>query len=55
MNTDTTYCSRDCANISCVRNKKHIHEGSEHIWFCDFWWSNFKDCEWYKDEQNNDN
>lgn len=44
MNTDITYCTRDCANTECFRNKVHIDKEQEYVWQSDF-----EGCEVYKD------
>lgn len=45
MNADITYCTRDCANTNCIRNKVYIDATEEYVSYC-----NFEDCEEYKDE-----
>ena len=42
-NIDITYCSRECSNVECKRNKKHIPEDVKYVSMSDF----FGDCsEW---------
>lgn len=44
MNLDITFCSRNCENTECKRNKKHIPEDAKYVSMSDF-----KDCEDYKE------
>ena len=59
MNTDITYCTRDCANTECLINKVQIYEGKKSILLATnyqidkeqeyVWQSDFEGCEVYKD------
>ena len=45
-NTDITYCTRDCGNMECNRNK-------EHLFFYEFtWMASFDDCKEWKEVQD---
>ena len=37
---DITYCSRECANMECKRNQKHLPQGAKIVSMAEF-----KDCE----------
>ena len=40
--TDMDYCTRECGNVECKRNKEHTRDIYTPLWFSDF-----KDCkEW---------
>ena len=41
---DITYCSRECANMECKRNQKHLPKGPKIISMAEF-----KDCENWKE------
>ena len=39
---DITYCARECSNMECVRNQKHLPEDVKYVSISDF-----SDCsEW---------
>ena len=45
--TDITYCTRECGNMKCDRNKERVKDVYIPLWF-----SAFKDCkEWKEGEQ----
>ena len=50
---DMTFCSRDCANKKCKRNKQNIDKPKELEWM-PVAYSDFKDCEKYKGGEQND-
>ena len=41
---DITYCSRECANIECKRNQKHLPKGAKIVSMAEF-----TDCENWKE------
>ncbi len=45
INTDITYCARECMNVKCFRNKIHTKDYNGYLS-----WSNFEDCEEYANE-----
>ena len=44
---DMTFCSRDCNNTDCKRNKKNIHKPKELEWM-PVAYSDFKGCKDWK-------
>lgn len=44
---DMTFCSRDCANMACKRNKQNIDK-APHLEWLPIAYSNFKSCEKFK-------
>ena len=41
---DITYCSRECANVECKRNQKHLPKGAKLVSMAEF-----TDCENWKE------
>ena len=50
---DMTFCSRDCENTKCKRNKQNIDKPKDLEWM-PVAYSDFKDCEKYKGSEKND-
>lgn len=44
---DMTFCSRDCNNTDCKRNKKNVHKPKELEWM-PVAYSDFKECKKWK-------
>ncbi len=50
---DMTFCSRDCANKECKRNKKNINKPPDLEWM-PVAYSDFKDCKRFKERRQGD-
>lgn len=51
---DMTFCSRNCDNFICIRNKKNIEDRPPEYAWMPVSFSNFSDCEDYKENDNSD-
>lgn len=48
-NTDITYCTRECGNMECKRNREHLPYENKEVWM-----SFFNECkEWKPDGNDN--
>lgn len=55
MNTDITYCTRECSNTECKRNKQNLIGVNSAVYIFNLethrlQWADFPDCEGYKNE-----
>lgn len=51
---DMTFCSRDCNNTDCIRNKKNINKPKELDWM-PVAYSDFKECKEWEGDNRKDN